>query len=760
MAAEALREGTILHGEYCIQSVIGSGGSAVIYQATCAEMRVILKECFVPQWMARQQDGRIVPLPGQEQEAQAAWERFAQEGQYLAVLRDVPGVGQLLEQFRENGTQYLVLEEQPGISLREYRKTNALGPEETVRLMLPVIDILGEVHRRQVLHLDFNPDNILIERDGTPHLLDFGSACFLGKRPDLVQAESAYSAIELYDSSPLSPAADVYSVCAVLYEALTGRAPESALERLFLDELSPSSTLNPAISPALSDVLLRGLALDPQERYAAMDELSEALRVCLAGVQAHRRRKRWEWVITISTVLCSALLWLFLWEPPAWYETQKTQTFSIRIDYRMSETLQQETETELNRRLTEFAGTDYLLRRENGYWVATVPYACFQGEAVDQVIQERFTDFGWIRRLQTYLQPQVDWSEAEAVPEFPWIVTVYTSPTEISSPYAQASRMDLQLRMDSLPIPHLVGVPGNAADQAAVAVSPADYDPVVMESVGSGGRFSLDLPIGSEDSIWLSRLTVGDAEPIQENGETGIALTLQETWNKEALFRLSSLALEEETKQIVIRYDTVGALDPLFTCEVEAPIVDGEIALSLCEGQRQWLPDYLCATLLETDTVEPLYPHEQYYLEQPVDAYQNVNPASYLYQPPGTDPCDTAAEAIQMLGITTAYVSAQQTLCMFLEFPLDEDLPALSIACLQRIAALPEVQQLECPVAIQVLAPEETDASYLVVLYWENGRQYAELQLQGKAMAPYQTELQALWTEDVLGEPYKAILMP
>ena len=113
-----------------------------------------------------------------------------------------------------------------------------------------------------------------------------------------------------------------------------------------------------------------------------------------------------------------------------------------------------------------------------------------------------------------------------------------------------------------------------------------------------------------------------------------------------------------------------------------------------------------------------------------------------------------------MLGITTAYVSAQQTLCMFLEFPLDEDLPSLSIACLQRIAALPEVQQLECPVAIQVLAPEETDASYLVVLYWENGRQYAELQLQGKAMAPYQAELQALWTEDVLGEPYKAILMP
>ena len=104
------------------------------------------------------------------------------------------------------------------------------------------------------------------------------------------------------------------------------------------------------------------------------------------------------------------------------------------------------------------------------------------------------------------------------------------------------------------------------------------------------------------------------------------------------MFHLSSAALEEETKQIVIRYDTLGASDPLFTCEVEAPIVDGKIALTLCKGQRKWLPEYLCATLLETDTAEPLYPHEQYYLEQPVDAYQDVNPASYLYQPQRTEP--------------------------------------------------------------------------------------------------------------------------
>lgn len=69
------------------------------------------------------------------------------------------------------------------------------------------------------------------------------------------------------------------------------------------------------------------------------------------------------------------------------------------------------------------------------------------------------------------------------------------------------------------PIPG--GVPGNAADQAAVAISQGDYAPVVMESDGGGCQFRLDLPAGSEDAIWLCRLTVGDAEPIYESGETG-----------------------------------------------------------------------------------------------------------------------------------------------------------------------------------------------------------------------------------------------
>ena len=81
MVTETLQKGTILHGKYCIQEVAANGGSSVVYRAKNFKTRVILKECFVPQWMTRQGDGEIVPLPGQEAQAQAVWDRFAEEAQ-------------------------------------------------------------------------------------------------------------------------------------------------------------------------------------------------------------------------------------------------------------------------------------------------------------------------------------------------------------------------------------------------------------------------------------------------------------------------------------------------------------------------------------------------------------------------------------------------------------------------------------------------------------------------------------------------------
>lgn len=128
--------------------------------------------------------------------------------------------------------------------------------------------------------------------------------------------------------------------------------------------------------------------------------------------------------------------------------------------------------------------------------------------------------------------------------------------------------------------------------------------------------------------------------------------------------------------------------------------------------------------------MEPLFRREQYYLEQPADAYQDVNPAYYLYQPPATEPYDTAAETVHMLDIPTSYASTRQMLCMFFALPLNKNLQALGIACLQWLTVLPEVQKLECPVEIQVVAPEWIGTGYLIVLLWKDGKQYVTLKLQ------------------------------
>lgn len=758
MVTETLQKGTILHGKYCIQEVAANGGSSVVYRAKNFKTRVILKECFVPQWMTRQGDGEIVPLPGQEAQAQAVWDRFAEEAQYLAALRDVPDVGKILEQFSENGTQYLVLEEQEGITLRQYCATHSLRPEQMIQMMLPLIDILSEVHRRGILHLDMNPDNLLVERDGTMHLLDFGNACFAGERPALLQAQPAYSAVELYDNAAPSAETDVYGVCAVLYEALTGRPPEPALERLLFDELPAPSALNREISSELEGVILKGLSLNPEARFAAMDDLASALKDSLRRGQTRRRRQLLAWGSALCAALCGVLLWLWLWEPPAWYETVETETFSILIDHRMSDADRLEAEEELNRRLTAFAGTEYLLREEDHYWVVTVPYDCFQGRPIADTVKEQFSDLWRLRRLQTYCQPVVSWYDAADVPELPWIVTVYEAAEGLSDVSYMTSRQECTIRMDSLQTTYLLGIPGNMSNQIAVAVSQDDYDPVVLQSAGGSGAFYLGLPSGSAEPVCLSNMSVGEVQLLDDTGS--IQLTMQEDWNIEALFALSDAAMREATPQIILYHSMFGEEVLLFICEVGACILNGQITLQCCQNQREWLPAYLRACLLETEGEDPYDPIQQYCLEQPVEAYQNVNPVSYLYQPPASDPLEAAAMAIQALGISTRANQAEQTLTVFLQFPLETDLPALSIACLQRLAALPEVQTLECPTLIYVVDPEETGAFYTVTLAKTSDRKYAMLRIEGEALEPYQEEIKKLWTEDALGEPFTATCMP
>src|SRR5439155_18646883 len=160
-----------------------------------------------------------------------------------------------------------------------------------------VASALDYAHARGILHRDIKPSNILLSHDGTPVLADFGLAKMLERSgPGLTQSgmivgTPEYMAPEQGMGQEVGPAADIYSLSVVAYELLTGRPPFTAptpaavLVAAVHNELPPPRSINPALSPEVEAVLVKGLAREPSARYRTAGELSRALTDAALGAE-------------------------------------------------------------------------------------------------------------------------------------------------------------------------------------------------------------------------------------------------------------------------------------------------------------------------------------------------------------------------------------------------------------------------------------------------------------------------------------------
>jgi serine/threonine-protein kinase len=195
---------------------------------------------------------------------------------------------------------YLVMEQLEGQSLgRRIRQGGAVAPERAVQVLLPIADALSTVHARGIVHRDIKPDNVFLSRDNhgriQPKLIDFGlakvvraastqtltGAGILGT-PEYMPPE------QIIDSTSVDHRADVWSFSVVLYELLSGKIPFSGKTspetlRSILDKEVPPLTATAGISPALWDIVERGLRKNPSERYGGMSELGARLADWLSG---------------------------------------------------------------------------------------------------------------------------------------------------------------------------------------------------------------------------------------------------------------------------------------------------------------------------------------------------------------------------------------------------------------------------------------------------------------------------------------------
>lgn len=312
---------TVIDGRYRVDGRIGTGGMADVFVAH------------------DQQLGRPVALKllhRQFAEDPAFVERFRREASAAAGLSH-PNIVGVYDRGEWDGTYYIAMEYLPGRSLKQIIREQApLDPDWAIDITEQILRAARFAHRRGVIHRDIKPHNVIVDDDGRAKVTDFGIA--RAGTSDVTETGSImgtaqYLSPEQAQGHAVSAGSDLYAVGIVLYEMLTGRVPfesETAVS-VALAHVSeapqPPSAHNPAIWPALDEVVLGALEKDPARRFGDADAFVEALEDA-RGVTGYngpvspippeppappeqppeRRRRRWPWIAGAIVALLVALV--------------------------------------------------------------------------------------------------------------------------------------------------------------------------------------------------------------------------------------------------------------------------------------------------------------------------------------------------------------------------------------------------------------------------------------------------------------------
>ena len=258
-------------GPYSVVERIGRGGMATVYKAYHAALDRYVAIKVLPEFFAEDEEYR---------------ERFHQEAMSVARLRH-PNILSVYDFGHERGIAYLVLELISGGTLAD-RLGTRIDIHDTVAMLKPIADALDHAHRNGVLHRDIKPSNILLHRDGTPVLADFGLAKLAASvrrltASGIVMGTPEYMSPEQAAGDPIGPPSDLYAFAIVAYEMLTGRVPfeadtPAAVLLSHLNKAMPAMhELRGELSRHAEDALRRALAKSPSERFQTATEFVAAL---------------------------------------------------------------------------------------------------------------------------------------------------------------------------------------------------------------------------------------------------------------------------------------------------------------------------------------------------------------------------------------------------------------------------------------------------------------------------------------------------
>ena len=257
-------------GRFEIVRELGRGAQSVVYLARDPHLQreVAIKTLHF---------SRPDPLKNQQ---------LLSEARMVSQLRH-PNIVPIFEAGEEQGDLYLVFEYVPGLNLGEYLRTNGrLTPVKAISILIPVLDAIAHAHAAGIIHRDLKPQNVLLGSDSTPRVMDFGIAARIesqGGDDEAFMGTPGYMAPEYIERRECNEATDVFAAGLLFYELLTGQPAVrgeniyEVMNRIANQDVRLPKNEGIEIDDTLASILYKATARDPQQRYASVAQMREAL---------------------------------------------------------------------------------------------------------------------------------------------------------------------------------------------------------------------------------------------------------------------------------------------------------------------------------------------------------------------------------------------------------------------------------------------------------------------------------------------------
>ena len=319
-ASGQLSPGTILGDRYEILQLLGQGGMGAVYKARDKELDRIVALKLVRSELAKNPE---------------ILRRFKQE---LILARQVThkNVIRIFDLGQADGVKFITMDFVEGQDLRHLLlERGKFPPDEAARIMLQICRALDAAHSEGVIHRDLKPQNVMLDASGRVYVMDFGIArsAYL---PGMTQTGALigtpeYMSPEQARGENLTDKSDIFSLGVIFYELLTGKSPYysdtplATLWKRMQEKVTPPVVVDPTLPPALSEIVVKALEIEPEKRFASSREMAQQLEIWLGPsaegstiiLPTPRTTAYWKWASVGLAVLLIAAVVAFRLKGPS-----------------------------------------------------------------------------------------------------------------------------------------------------------------------------------------------------------------------------------------------------------------------------------------------------------------------------------------------------------------------------------------------------------------------------------------------------------